>query len=141
MKHLFPFKMIFIIVCLVAIGCSVIVLLTKNDVKMTFPRKTFGTFIENPHVVEDEGVKFVQWLAPIYCKQNGYEVQTVGYASGGQGFWGGRDDATCIPGDGGYRCRGELLDEMLAQPNGWVVQASDTNCPDKKTYVSEAVTF
>ena len=130
---------IVITIFIVILGCAAF-FFTKmnNEALMVFPRKTQGVFIEKPHTVEIEGKKFVQWMVPTYCQRNGYEVQTASYQSAANGFWGGRDDAKCVPADGGYQCRGEFLDEMLTQQNEWIVQASNYACPNKASFVSDA---
>lgn len=117
----------------------VIFLILNSGPTMKFPRKLAGSFIEQPNIVEVEGKKLVQWTVPVYCTRNGYEVQNVGYRSGGDGYWGGRDDAKCVPGNGGYQCRGELLEEMLNKNGEWMIQASNHGCSSDAYFMSELI--
>lgn len=125
---------------LIFISCLIWLFVRLDDgPDMVFPRKLAGSFIEQPNLVEVEGKKFIQWTIPVYCTRNAYEVQNVGYRSGSDGFWGGRDDAKCVPGNGGYQCRGEVLEEMLKENGEWVVQSSNHVCPKDAHFISESI--
>lgn len=119
--------------------CVITFLILKDDGKMSFPGKSHGSFIEAPHLVDAEGKRFIEWTVPVYCQNTSYESQTVGYVSGGKGMWAGRDDGMCVPGNGGYRCRAELLEDMLNQKGDWIVQARNHVCPKDAYFNSEPV--
>lgn len=120
--------------------CAITFLILKDDGKMSFPGKAHGSFIEGPHLVEEDGSRWVEWTVPVYCRNASYESQTAGYISGGKGFWGGRDDGSCVPGNGGYRCRAQLLNEMVDQKGDWVIQVRNYVCPKDAYFNSEALT-